>query len=891
MTLDEITQLPSGARFYRCDLHIHSFGASHDVSDQSMTPEAIVKTAHAEGLAMIAITDHNEILNVQRAVSAASGKTVSVIPGVELSTPEGHLLCYLPDVTTLQQFHGRLSFADRGKADSRCNNAIFECLTICHGLGGFSVLAHVDGAKGYETEVTGAGPHKADVICHGGLLGIELKNPGTDVSYSADDPDVGRRNMGQQRIVRLELGVRQFLARVVNSDAHSLAVMGKNAQGDRKVTRVKLQQPSFQALKLALQDADARVRIEEHIPAAVPHLLGLHLAGGFPADQTIHLSPNLNCIIGGRGAGKSTVFEAIRCLSSDGGQGYMVDKEVWPNSISFYWKDQSSACTALTRALGGEVENVDDPAEGPTAFAIDSFGQGDASRISESAKESPVALMRYLDRFVDFGDSLDAETAIRDALLRSQSEIEKATQQTDLMPTWVQRLKSAETQIATLEQANAKEILGLQRQLAEQKQTRIQLREKLKTLKEQLDSTGIAEEAEALCELGQGDGKSDIAELRNIRAAAATFASELEVSHDALKAKYVQLENVALSNLNAWKGRDTDALAQIEQKRAGLEAQGIKLDMAYIQKLATDEAQAKRNVNTIEGWKKTLTGLKAARVKLQKERWSARNRVAIYRTTLAVSATKTLKATLTDLQVSLKFIQDGYSPDAETLIAQTMGWRTVQVPRANVLVQQLTVPKLLAAIEKGTTAPIKTLQSGGAAVFTESDAQQILQRLGAQDVKFALERVAVEDLPRLTVTRMVTVAGQVPKPHTRDFSQLSLGQQQSVLLALMLSSSSNHPLIIDQPEDNLDSEFIYWTLIPVLRRAKERRQIIIVTHNANIAILSDVEQIIVLKSTSERARIMARGSIDDPATRNAACDILEGAREAFKTRAKIYGIA
>lgn len=278
-------------------------------------------------------------------------------------------------------------------------------------------------------------------------------------------------------------------------------------------------------------------------------------------------------------------------------------------------------------------------------------------------------------------------------------------------------------------------------------------------------------------------------------------------------------------------------------------------------------------------------------MKLLKERWSARNRVATYRTTSAVSATKTLKATLTDLQVSLKFIQDGYSPDAETLIAQTMGWRTVQVPRANVLVQQLTVPKLLAAIEKGTTTPLKTLQSGGATVFNESDAQQILQRLGAQDVKFALERVVVEDLPRLTVTKMVAIAGQAPKPHTRDFSQLSLGQQQSILLALMLSSSSNHPLIIDQPEDNLDSEFIYWTLIPVLRRAKERRQIIIVTHNANIAILSDVEQIIVLKSTSERARIMARGSIDDPATRNAACDILEGAREAFKTRAKIYGIA
>jgi len=54
----------------------------------------------------------------------------------------------------------------------------------------------------------------------------------------------------------------------------------------------------------------------------------------------------------------------------------------------------------------------------------------------------------------------------------------------------------------------------------------------------------------------------------------------------------------------------------------------------------------------------------------------------------------------------------------------------------------------------------------------------------------------------------------------------------------MLSSDSDRPLIIDQPEDNLDGEFIYTTLVPVLRRAKERRQIVIVTHNPNVAVLA-----------------------------------------------------
>jgi len=58
---DEIVALPAGARFCRADLHIHSYGGSHDVKDATMTPDAIVSTAVAEGLAMVAITDHNEI--------------------------------------------------------------------------------------------------------------------------------------------------------------------------------------------------------------------------------------------------------------------------------------------------------------------------------------------------------------------------------------------------------------------------------------------------------------------------------------------------------------------------------------------------------------------------------------------------------------------------------------------------------------------------------------------------------------------------------------------------------------------------------------------------------------------------------------------------------------
>ena len=64
-TLNDILSLPNGARFYRADLHIHSFGGSHDVKDVTMTPDGIVQIAVAEGLNVVALADHNEIINVE----------------------------------------------------------------------------------------------------------------------------------------------------------------------------------------------------------------------------------------------------------------------------------------------------------------------------------------------------------------------------------------------------------------------------------------------------------------------------------------------------------------------------------------------------------------------------------------------------------------------------------------------------------------------------------------------------------------------------------------------------------------------------------------------------------------------------------------------------------
>jgi DNA repair ATPase RecN len=890
--LDDVLAQPIGARFFRADLHIHSFGASHDVKDATMDASGIVQTAAREHLSLIAITDHNEIDNVERAIQASQGTTVLVVPAIELSTPQGHLLCYVPTVDALRRLHGQLNIVDRGKDTSRCQQSLLSCLDLLSQLGGFGILAHVDIASGFETEHPGGSPHKADVLCHPALLAIELKHATSSISYADGDPDGDRVRMGRERIDRLKLGSKQFLARVLNSDAHTLEALGRNAANQRRVTRYKMDSPSFDALRVALEDADARVRIEEHIPPTVPRILGVHLDGGFLSGQVMHFSPNLNCIIGGRGTGKSTAFEAVRCVAGDGSKSNVIDSEVWPNELRLFWQDQAGQQHSLLRRKECAVENIDDPDFGPCMFDVDCFGQGEAARISHEAHTDPLALLRYLDRFVDLSEALAAEETAREQLLSLQSEIEKAEQQVKLIPQHERYLTVTRQQLAALQKPGVKELIELQRQLAAEQEIRDQVVAKLQELKDGVEDGSQKATIDDIPKIADPARLSvGGAEFRAIVAGASTFGAAIGKAETELKTGLTAFEGIVSAQMISWKGKEADAQKKIDAKRRELDALKIPFDMSYITKLTKDEASYRQNVNNLNTWKPRLVELQKQRATALKERWVARDRVATLRDAFARRATATLREALSDLNVSLKYDRNAYSPDAAAQIIQSMGWRTNQQPRAARLVEELTIPALLEAINRKNVKPILEIKTPeGVAVFDRTEALSIIEKLSAPAIKFALERTALHDLPRLKVSRMVPDGKGGTRPMIRDFAKLSLGQQQSVLLALILTSDSSRPLIIDQPEDNLDGEFIYSTLVPVLRRAKERRQVIIVTHNPNVAVLGDAELIVVMKAKSDHGEITERGSIDHTETRDAACAILEGAREAFLRRAKMYGM-
>lgn len=889
---DNIDAQSAGAMFYRADLHIHSYGGSHDVNDATMTPENIVATAVNEDISIISITDHNDISNVKQAIDIGQRSDVIVIPGVELSTAQGHLLCYLPDYPRLLKFFASLDIVDEGLPTSRCQQSILECLVAVNAQGGFGILAHVDVASGFEHDNPGGSPHKMDVICHPALAGIELKHATSDIHYSPADGQAERAQMGRQRIERLGLGSRQYLARVMNSDSHALIALGRNASNDKRVTRYKMDKPSFAALKIALEDADARVRIEDLIPQAVPHVVGIAMEGGFLNKQVIQFSRNLNCIIGGRGTGKSTTFEGVRCLiGTDEESGKVVDSEVWPDVVHFIWQDKAGQRHLLARHKGQSIENLDDADGGPCAFDVDCFGQGDAARISIEAQKNPLALLNYLDKFIDLSAHLEEEESARDELLELQTAIEKAEQQVALIPQYQRQLQTTQNALAAMQKPEVKALIELQRHLATERELRTQVAAKLKHLKNSADITAQASAADDITGLANPSSLTlGRKEFEAIVAEVNVFKTLVSHAKQKIATGASNLEAVVSGQTAAWKAKDSEAQDRIDIKKRELEALRITFDMSYITKLANDEANHKAALKNLEAWRTNLTESRRKRHAALARRRSARDRIAMLRSSFGRTASTTLREALSDLQVSLKYVSNAYSPEATEQIVAAMGWRTNQQVRASYLVEDLTVPSLLEAIQSDDIGPLTALKTkDGTQAFDNAEARVVLERLSAPTVRFGLERVALYDVPKLQVSKQVEDGDGGRRIVQREFYKLSLGQQQSILLALMLSANSDKPLIIDQPEDNLDGEFIYSTLVPVLRRAKERRQVIIVTHNANVAVLGDAEQIIVMKANNDRAEIVSRGSIDHPETRDAACAILEGAKEAFTRRAKMYG--
>ncbi|MCY4165844.1 MAG: AAA family ATPase [Gammaproteobacteria bacterium] len=123
----------------------------------------------------------------------------------------------------------------------------------------------------------------------------------------------------------------------------------------------------------------------------------------------------------------------------------------------------------------------------------------------------------------------------------------------------------------------------------------------------------------------------------------------------------------------------------------------------------------------------------------------------------------------------------------------------------------------------------------------------------------------------------------------RQLDELSGGQRVSILLSLLLETADSRPLVIDQPEDELDNHFLWSVILPALKRLKGKRQIVVATHNPNIVVNGDADMVIQLEATAQQGSVAQAGAIEEPAVRDAIVRTVDGGDEAFRLRRRKYG--
>lgn len=553
------------------------------------------------------------------------------------------------------------------------------------------------------------------------------------------------------------------------------------------------------------------------------------------------------------------------------------------------YTDEAGQTQTFQREKNASVVNRSDPDSGITSIPIESYGQGDTASTIQHSEENPQVVINFLDAFLDL-KLLEAQDSEYIELLRSnQSEMNKLRINIISLPNAKKALENERRKLKAMEQSKAAEIVKLHNALLQERDFRKTLIDDLnklvKTYRDILGDTNLFDKVAEMSDDRIVVGKEYFFNVqRIINAFSVLVSSKSKELNDALAEKILELK----TQLGLWKAKESEIQGQIDDKKQELIQQGIPFDLGKINQISKDIIDYEKKVAKLQDDQKRLVELLKERQELIQERQKNKREITRKHLAFAKKINENLKTSVDDFFVSIKYAESLYSPDFEDTLKTLMGWRTSQVMKSSVIARSIGVYDFVQAIKKKDIGVLKAIKYQGEQFLRDDEIDNIITTLNDGFKYEDLECLKYDDHPQITVTKFVDESG-VRKNITKRISQLSLGQQQSVLLSILLLSDSDKPLLIDQPEDNLDSEFIFKTIVGNLRKIKEHRQVIIVTHNPNIAVLGDAELIIPLKSTSVHSQIISSGSIDNDDTIKLCCNILEGGDSAFKQRRNIYG--
>ncbi|HXB67992.1 MAG TPA: AAA family ATPase [Candidatus Acidoferrales bacterium] len=614
----------------------------------------------------------------------------------------------------------------------------------------------------------------------------------------------------------------------------------------------------------------------------------IEISGGFLPGLSVNIPQGLTCIIGARGSGKSTLAEAVRFALC---------------GISAAPKQ----CADLIQAnlAGGALVTITALAEGSNTYTIKrGLKQNPVLLTSDGRAINTVDLDRGTFLPLDAYSSLEIES-IADEVLGDKRRNLLDELRSEQMRTI--HLSLAESTRAL--ETNADRIRTAQRtidDLTEQIEELGDVRARLSALapsdressadfvrlsrQQQLNQREIAKLDSAdrdLRTLGQT--------LEQLRSAArnvfaARLAEEQSANADTVR-RYDDLLAASLGpvdkHLSAINARIGDAQGTLAQARQAVieihtSHAGELARLNAVNQAASEQARVRAS---LEQQAAKLEALEQQRAELNAE------------SKLLFERRKSLKADHILMRDQISTMRDEVASELQHESGERVRIRVMR-NADHLAYQQMLVDGLKGARVRNQNEILATLmqlrpeqlaqliQSNDLDSFEElthfgtERSRKILDSFRENVDPLALEITAIED--RIGIELNVATAGG---PHFKDASDLSRGQKCTALLPILLARRDN-PLIIDQPEDNLDNHFIFETVVNAVKRMKKRRQMIFITHNANIPVLAEAELVLVMNSDGRVGAIEKFGTVDE--CREQIIDLLEGGREAFDLRSKRY---
>ena len=884
--LNAALKFPSGARFFRCALQVNPFAylGTHNKKTSFKTESdynsAIIATCRDTGIEVIGVTDHYRVKDSFGLVQAARAAGLFAFSGFEAVTKDGvHFLCLFdPDKDSgLERFIGECGIHDTNMTSPTGKLDSLELLAHAKDWGAACLAAHVISDQGGLLKKL-SGQTRVNVWKSELLLACAIAG-------SIEDAPEGLRSILENK------GGEYYRSRpvaIINaSDVSSPDDLMKASAS----CFIKMSNISVEALRQAFLDPESRILLNSDKP---PELHAELLAvtwetGGFMGDTSVHFNGNLNVLVGGRGAGKSTMIESIRYalgLEPLGEEARKAHEGVIRyvlrsgTKISLLVRSHkpSQRCYTIERSVPNPPIVKDETGEVLTLSpedvmpGVEVFGQHEISELTKSREK----LTLLLDRFVEHDPTISGRKAkLKLELERSRSRIVDVRRESKALDERLAALPGLEETQKRFKEAGLEERLKEKSLLVREERVFVNVAERLEPMRSlrnelaeglPLDTAFVSPKAL--------EGLPNAAILAEAETILATLSTKLKVTADHLANLLTETDNA----LAGTKGRWAEKQKAIEENYERLlrELQKSKIDGAEFIRLRQRIEELRPLKDKKESLKRDLATHEAHRRKLLSE-WED-IKASEYRE--VQRAAKKVSRKLRE-RVKAEVTMAGNRDPLEQLLREVGGNLNAAMERLRLL-EQLSLPDFAQRCREGREALMQQygLPAGSAERIVQADPELFM-------------RIEELDLSATTKIELNTAPDGAP-PTWQTLEALSTGQKATAVLLLLLLESEA-PLIVDQPEDDLDNRFITEGVVPIMRQEKGRRQFIFSTHNANIPVLGDAELILGLVASGEGKEGAAKiapehmGSIDSRPVRVLVEEILEGGKDAFEMRRSKYG--